>query len=144
MVSLSSILLIRASVPSVGRCAQSTMTEKPVVGATLIRCNFQPICTVNCRVYAARFIVPKQQTHPRQEKQSLYFDVRSLREPYSNRSAQCRGARKLLGMDWHQVEVIKTRAAERGLKRRKAVYKKPASRQFFRGAVCAMKNTRTT
>jgi len=30
-------------------------------------------------------------------------------------------ARKLLGMNWHQVEAIKTRVVERGLKRRKAV-----------------------
>jgi transposase len=50
---------------------------------------------------------------------TLMFEAFAIRVLTIARSVEA--ARKLLGMKWHQVEAIKTRAVERGLKRRKAV-----------------------
>jgi transposase len=50
---------------------------------------------------------------------TLMFEAFAIRVLTVARSVEA--ARKLLGMNWHQVEAIKTRAVECGLKRRKAV-----------------------
>ena len=47
------------------------------------------------------------------------FEAFAIRVLTAARSVE--EARKSLDMNWHQVEAIKTRAVERGLKRRKAV-----------------------
>jgi transposase len=48
---------------------------------------------------------------------TLLFEAFAIRVLKAARSVE--GASKLLGLNWHQVEAIKTRAVERGLSRRK-------------------------
>jgi len=50
---------------------------------------------------------------------TLMFEAFAIRVLLAARSVE--EARKLLGLNWHQVEAIKTRAVERGLMRRQAV-----------------------
>ena len=50
---------------------------------------------------------------------TLMFEAFAIRVLTAARSVE--EARKLLGLNWHQVEAIKTRAVERGLKRRTEV-----------------------
>ena len=72
---------------------------------------------VRCKTHGAKTVnVPWAGKNSRF---TLLFEGFAIRVLTAARSVE--EARKLLGLNWHQVEAIKTRAVQRGLARRKAV-----------------------
>jgi transposase len=72
---------------------------------------------VRCKEHGAKTVsVPWASKNSRF---TLMFEAFAIRVLIAARSVE--EARKLLGLNWHQVEAIKSRAVERGLKRREEV-----------------------
>lgn len=82
--------------------------------ATQLHCQLP---RVRCKAHGAKTIdAPWAGKHSRF---TLMFEAFAVRVLQAARSVE--EARKLLGLNWHQVEAIKSRAVERGLKRREEV-----------------------
>jgi len=72
---------------------------------------------VRCKVHGAKSL--EAPWAGKNSRFTLLFEAFAVRVLTAARSVE--EARKLLGLNWHQVEAIKSRAVERGLKRREEV-----------------------
>lgn len=80
--------------------------------ATYLHCSTP---RVHCKTHGAKTV--KIPWAGKNSRFTLMFEAFAIRVLKAARSVE--EARKLLGLNWHQVEAIKTRAVERGLARRK-------------------------
>lgn len=80
--------------------------------ATYLHCSAP---RVHCKTHGAKTV--KIPWAGKNSRFTLMFEAFAIRVLKAARSVE--EARKLLGLNWHQVEAIKTRAVERGLARRK-------------------------
>jgi len=82
--------------------------------ATHLHCQ---VPRVRCKKHGVKTVQPPWAG--KHSRFTLLFEAFAIRVLQAARSVE--EARKLLGLNWHQVEVIKKRAVERGLSRRKDV-----------------------
>lgn len=82
--------------------------------ATLLHCELP---RVRCKEHGAKTV--NAPWSGKNSRFTLMFEAFAIRVLIAARSVE--EARKLLGLNWHQVEAIKGRAVERGLKRREEV-----------------------
>ena len=97
--------------------------------ATYLHCELP---RVRCREHGAKTV--NTPWSGKNSRFTLMFEAFSIRVLQAARSVE--EARKLPGLNWHQVEAIKARAVERGLSRRKASaipYLGVDEKQFRRG-----------
>ena len=82
--------------------------------ATYLHCS---VPRVRCKKHGAKTV--KVPWAAKNSRFTLLFEGFAVRVLQAARSIE--EARKLLGLNWHQVDAIKTRAVQRGLSRRQAV-----------------------